>query len=198
MNSNPHNPLASGSVSVAASGSISSSAEETLRLIASLPAPAGLEDRVQATLRLAPNRAPERQVFVAGVARSGRVLAWPKGLNPQSDWMIRDWMRTAAAAAIVFVVAGGGWGVYTHVQNAQQGQPAKVIIMPRVMQPGGFSGAGAMRTPQTLPGPAAIEPVKPKPAPPKGSKKPAARPAHSAGAQAAPAAMPAAKPAASR
>ena len=124
MNSNPHNPLDRDSVPEAGSGSISCSAEETLRLVASLPAPAGLEDRVHATLRSVP--------------RSGRILAWPKTLNPQSDWMIRDWMRTAAAAAIVFVVAGGGWGVYTHVQNAQQGQPAKVIIMPRVMQPGGF------------------------------------------------------------
>lgn len=198
MNSNPHNPLARDSVSEAGSGATSCPAEETLRLVASLHAPAGLEDRVHATLRLAPNRAPQRQAFVAGVARNGRVLAWPKGMNPQSDRMIRDWMRTAAAAAIVFVVAGGGWSVYTHVQNVQQGQPARVVIMPRVIQPGGFSGAGAVRTPQTLPGPTVIEPVKPKPVPPKGSKKPAARPAHSAGAQAEPAAMPAARPAAFR
>ena len=70
-------------------------------------------------------------------------------------------MRTAAAAAIVFVVAGGGWGVYTHVQNVQQSQPAKVIVVPRGLQPGGFSGAGAMRTPQTLPGPTVTLPVKP-------------------------------------
>ena len=39
-------------------------------------------------------------------------------------------MRTAAAAAIVFVVAGGGWGVYTRVQ---QGQPARMIVMPARM-----------------------------------------------------------------
>ena len=133
MNSNLHNSKASGSVSVAVSGSISNSAEETLRLIASLPAPAGLEDRVHAALRSMP--------------RSGRVLAWSRALDTQSDWM-----RTAAAAAIVFVVAGGGWGVYTHVQNVQQGQPIKVIAMPHGLQPGGFSGAGAMRTPATLPG----------------------------------------------
>jgi hypothetical protein len=102
-------------------------------------------------------------------------------------------MRTAAAAAIVFVVAGGGWGVYTHVQH---GQPGKVIVMPRAMQPGGFSGAGAMRTPQTLPGPTAILPVKPHPARHKATKKPAAQPAPTpaASAQAAPAATLTAQP----
>jgi len=177
MNSNLHNPKASGSVSVAVSGSISSSAEETLRLIACLPAPAGLEDRVHAALR--------------STRRSGRVLAWPKPLN-----QLNDWMRTAAAAAIVFVVAGGGWGVYTHVQKGQQGQPIKVIAMPHGLQPGGFSGAGAMRTPQTLPGPTVILPIEREPAPPKGEKKPAARPAPAkAGrAQTASAAIPTAQP----
>jgi len=181
MNSNPHNPLASRSTPVAVSGSVSSSAEETLRLIASLPAPAGLENRVHAALLHAP--------------RSGRVLSWPRALNTQSDWM-----RTAAAAAIVFVVAGGGWGVYTHVQNVQQGQPSRVIAVPRGFEPGGFSGAGAMRTPQTLPGPTVILPVKQQPAPPKATKKPAARPAPTpaANAQPAPVAMPAAQPASSQ
>jgi hypothetical protein len=119
MNSNPHNPN-------------SDPAEETLRIIAHLPAPAGLQDRVHGALR--------------GASQSARVLAWPKAIRPQSTWM-----RTAAAATIVFVVAGGGWGVYTRVQ---QYQPAKVIVMPpRAGAPGGFSGAGAVRTPQTLTGP---------------------------------------------
>ena len=74
MNSNLHNPTASESVS---GFRISSSAEETLRLIASLPAPAGLEDRVHAALRSAPHGAPARGLR-AGVASWGRVLAWPK------------------------------------------------------------------------------------------------------------------------
>jgi hypothetical protein len=64
--------------------------EATLRLIAQLPAPEGLEDRVQAQLRVAPRRA--------------RVLSWPAVLRSDSQWM-----RSAAAAAIVFVVVGGGW-----------------------------------------------------------------------------------------
>jgi hypothetical protein len=144
MNSDPHNPLPSDSVPEAG--------EETLRLIASLPAPVGLEDRVHKALRAAPRR--------------GRVLAWPKALHTQSGWI-----RSAAAAAIVFVVAGGGWGVYTRVH---QNQPPKVIVMPRMPDSGGFSGAGAVRTPQTVPGPALTQPAKTHHAQAKGAKKPAA------------------------
>ncbi len=171
MNSNPHNTLPSQSVPP---DPVSRSAEETLRLIASLPAPAGLEDRVRAALRAAPNRGraggeerwQARKAGVAGVARRGRVLAWPAALRHESNWM-----RTAAAAAIVFVVVGGGWGVYTRVE---QNQPAKVIVMPsRMPVPAGFSGAGAVRTPQTLPGPAVTQkPLKAKSAQPKAARKP--------------------------
>ncbi len=145
MTSIPHEPSATASAS--------SPAEETLRLIAKLPAPMGLEERVQTALDAAPRR--------------GRVLAWPRTLRPESSWM-----RGAAAAAIVFVVAGGGWGVYTRVE---QSQPAKVIVMPARM-PGGFGGAGAIRTPQTLPGPKAPIKVSPEtsPAQPKAAKKPVA------------------------
>ena len=65
--------------------------------------------------------------------------------------------RAAAAAAIVFVVVGGGWGVYSRVQPPAQ---SKVIVMPqRVNGAGGFSSAGAMRTPQTLNGPVLAHPV---------------------------------------
>lgn len=136
-----------------ATASASSPAEETLRLIASLPAPTGLEERVQTALDAAPRR--------------GRILAWPRTLRPESGWM-----RSAAAAAIVFVVAGGGWGVYTRVE---QNQPAKVIVMPaRMPAQGGFGGAGAIRTPQTLPGPKAPQPVKVIPAQPRTVKKPVA------------------------
>lgn len=107
-------------------------AEETLRLIASLPAPEGLEERVRVGLRAEPRRA--------------RVLHWPVAL-PGSG-MAASWVRGAAAAAIVLVVAGGGWGIYTRVQT---GPADKVIAMPA--QGGGFGSAGAMRTPDTLSGP---------------------------------------------
>ena len=98
MNTNPHNPNGKEFTP--------GSADETLRIIAGLPAPAGLEERVHAVLRAAPRR--------------GRVLAWPEALRPQSSWM-----RTAAAAAIVFVVAGGGWGVYMHVEQNQPAKPSE-------------------------------------------------------------------------
>jgi hypothetical protein len=119
MNDPTHNPIELGV------------AEETLRLIAHLPVPQGLEDRVHAALLSSPRR--------------GRVLSWPAMPRLESNWM-----RSAAAAAIVFVVAGGGWGIYSHVQQPQ----AKVIVMPMHVAPqGGFSSAGAMRTPNTLNGP---------------------------------------------
>jgi len=110
-------------------GEAPGSAEITLRLIASLPAPEGLEDRVQSALHAAPRRA--------------RILAWPVAAAG-------EWLRAAAAAAIVFVVAGGGWGIYAHVQP---GQAAARIAGPRLGMPGGFSEGGAVRRPQTLVGP---------------------------------------------
>lgn len=116
-------------------------ADATLRLVASLPAPEGLEDRVHAALRSAP--------------RAAKVLSWPAKLSPESSWR-----RSAAAAAIAFVVMGGGWGVYSRVQ------PNKVIAMPsHVSGPGAFSSGGAMRTPQTLNGPVINHPVTRSPAP---------------------------------
>ncbi|MGD0155118.1 MAG: hypothetical protein ABSB50_03410 [Terracidiphilus sp.] len=146
MNSNPHNPKTPDSGL--------SPAEETLRLVASVPAPEGLEDRVHAALRIAP--------------RTARVFAWPKVFRPENNWI-----RATAAAAIVFVIAGGGWGVYTRVER---NQPAKVIVMPpRAPEAGGFSGAGAIRVPQTLPGPTAPQPAKANPARPKAVTKAAGR-----------------------
>ncbi len=128
MNSNPHNPMDSAANT--------NSGEETLRLIANLPVPEGLEDRVHKALRAAP--------------RQGRVLAWPAGMRSRVSLRSNS-IRTAAAAAIVFVVVGGGWGVYSRVQTGQTG---KVVVMPApIANPGGFSGAGAIRTPETLPGP---------------------------------------------
>ncbi|HUX27270.1 MAG TPA: hypothetical protein VMV39_00715 [Terracidiphilus sp.] len=115
----------------------SAAAEETLRLIARLPAPQGLEDRVKAGLHTA--------------SSGGRVLHWPVVLRPGQGWVHSTMMRSAAAAAIVFVVAGGGWSIYTRMQPAQT--PSAVVLPPRLSAPGSFSSAGAMRTPQTLNGP---------------------------------------------
>jgi hypothetical protein len=137
MNSPAQNVFSHNSISGVEREAASGSAEVTLRLIARIPAPEGLEDRVMAGLKTAP--------------RAARVLHWPAVLQPATSWM-----RGAAAAAIVFVVAGGGWGIYTHVQP---GQPARVITMPpHVGAAGGFSNAGAMRTPETLNGPMLTQP----------------------------------------
>jgi hypothetical protein len=113
--------------------------EATLHLVTHAPVPEGLEKRVNASLATTPRR--------------GRMLEWPIA----GAW-VSGWMRAAAAAAIVVVVAGGGWGVFRH---AQQHPPTKVVAMPapQVTAPaaGGFSSAGAVRTPQTVKGPAVVE-----------------------------------------
>ena len=145
MNSNPHNAMSSDSGR--------DCGEATLRLMAGLPAPAGLEERVNKALREVP--------------RGGRVLAWPARFRAKAV-LESNWMRATAAAAIVFVVVGGGWGVYSRVQPGPAG---KVLVMPQPMPgSGGFSGAGAIRTPATIPGPKVREqgtqPAK-KPATPK-------------------------------
>ncbi len=116
--------------------------EATLRLIANLPAPAGIEDRVHAALANAATRKP------------GRVLEWP---SARKSTMSNAWLRSAAAAAIAVVVVGGGWGVYSRVQPWQR------HTMPVPVHDGaqgGFGGAGAIRTPQTLNGPVLTHPVK--------------------------------------
>jgi hypothetical protein len=159
MNDPTQNPIANGFG--ADPSAVSSSAEATLRLIARLPAPEGLADRVHAGLCASRLSAP----------RTARIFDWPAALRPGSDWM-----RSAAAAAIVFAVVGGGWGVYSRVQ---QSQPARVIVMPpHVAAPGGFSSAGAMRTPNTLNGPVLANPVTAHPAQAKPPAQTAQKPIH--------------------
>lgn len=169
MTSNSHNPMAPPSPR--------NTGEETLRLIASLPVPSGLEDRIHTALRTAP--------------RPARLLTWPTLPHLQSNWM-----RAAAAAAIVFVAAGGGWGVYSRLHRDQAGKTLAVPI--HVTQPGGFSGAGAARTPTVLPGPLAPQPPKAKNAQSNPAKMPASKPAATRKKHHSPAAAPSAQPAESR
>jgi hypothetical protein len=124
------------------SGSEPGEAERTLRTIAGLPAPHGLEDRLNSALDSA--------------RQSASVLHWPAAHRSGRAWMHSTLARSAAAAAIVFAVAGGGWGIYSRVLPKQV---PKVIAMPRVAAPGGFSSASAMRTPQTLNQPVLTHPV---------------------------------------
>ncbi len=147
-----------------------STGEESLRLIAGLPAPEGLEDRIHAALRAA--------------SRHGRVLVWPAALRADAAWV-----RAAAAAAIVFVVAGGGWGVYSRMQPLQSGKAPAVPA--RLGTAGGFSDAAARRTPETLNRPVVSEPAKPAdeiPSHRKAHKKAAVGELHQSATQPAPAA----------
>jgi len=139
MNTLPHNGPRSDANRTDSFGS----GEDTLRLIASLPAPEGLTDRVKANLRTAPS--------------AGKILMWRAPLVPARGWMYTSLARGAAAAAIVCIVAGGGWRIYSHVQP---GPSAKVVVMPTPATPAGsgFSTSNATRVPDTLAHPAAPAP----------------------------------------
>ena len=114
--------------------------EETLRLIARLSAPEGLEERVQAGLR--------------AVSPKARILRWPDALRLENVWM-QNLLRASAAAAIAALVIGGCWSISTRYQPAQ---PTSAVAAPlRGNAQGGFSSAGAMRT--TLNGPIVTHPA---------------------------------------
>jgi hypothetical protein len=112
-------------------------AELSLRMVASLPAPVGIEDRLKAGLRVAP-------------VQTG-VIGWPLSSPNRAGWAQVSYMRAAAAAAIVFVVAGGSWGVYARFRPAPA--PAAVVVPQRIDGGGGLSAAAARRTPKTVEGP---------------------------------------------
>lgn len=138
-------------------------AEETLRLLARVPAPEGLVERVQASLQRAP--------------RGSFLTRWSGGFG-LNGWMYSPALRGMAAAAIVVLVVGGGWRIYSHVQPAPT---AKVIVMPaRVGNGGALSTAGAMRRPDTLNGPV-LAPAQPKPKVATPAPKPASHKKKAAG-----------------
>ena len=123
-------------------------AEKTLRLIAALPAPKGIEERLKAGLHATPPGA--------------QVIRWPSAGGGRDGWIHTSTMRAAAAAAIVLVVAGGGWEVFSRIRVAPV--PAAVAAPQSISGQGGFSTGTARRTPQTLEGPVIVAPatVKPK------------------------------------
>jgi hypothetical protein len=116
--------------------------EETLRMVARLSPPEGLEERVQVGLRT--------------VSPKARILRWPEALRLENTWM-QNLARAAAAAAIVAVVVGGGWSVSSRFQPTQP--TSAIAVPPHISSQGGFSSAGAMRTPQTLNGPVVAHPA---------------------------------------
>jgi len=140
--------------------------EATLRMIAKLSAPEGLEERVQAGLRATP------------ASSNGQIIAWPTAPRSGGSWLHNSLMRAAAAAAIVAVIIGGSWGVYSRVQSSQAARVTTPLT--HVSRQGGFSSAGAMRTPQTLNGPMVEHPAVTPPAtvtalPEKPANKPAVK-----------------------
>jgi hypothetical protein len=121
--------------------------EDTLRLIAGLPAPDGLANRMRAGLRAAP--------------RGGWILMGRGPLRPPGGWMYNSLIRGLAAAGIVCVVAGGAWRIYSRVQPA-----AKAVVVPASGAShggSGFSTAGSRHIPETLQGPVLNHPVVPPP-----------------------------------
>ena len=122
--------------------------EQTLKLIATISAPQGLEERVKAGIRSA--------------HRSHGLLAFPSLPSPTENWF-----RAAAAAAIVFVVIGGGWGIYSRVPAA-----GPTAVAPQMRPSNGFSNAGAVRVPQTLQAPVVSEPALVQSVPAESSKQP--------------------------
>jgi hypothetical protein len=166
------------------------SVDETLRMIARMPAPEGLEERVKAGLQLAetPKRVLRwptvRHPRSANAASVGAASAWAR-----TGWARAGWARGAAAAAIALVVAGGGWGIYSRVEPAQS---AKTGALPQpqqngATQAGAFGEAGAMRRPLTLTGPKELHLAAPKveqPVPQTNAKKAGAAPTASDAAKA--------------
>ena len=132
-------------------------ADETLRLLAELPEPDGLTDRVHQRLTHA-QVTPERRGF------------W-------SLWMPAQRFQFAAAGVLVVAVAGSMWSLHrshppaTGAQSAPAAVPAAVPAAASARQggspadAGGFHSAGAERVPPTL------HPIKVPPAP---KKKPGA------------------------
>jgi hypothetical protein len=72
-------------------------------------------------------------------------------------------VRGMAAAAIVCVVAGGGWRIYSHVLTIPA---ARAVLLPEPITPvtpggSGFSPASARHVPETLDGPVLKHPIAP-------------------------------------
>ena len=117
-------------------------AERTLRVIAKLPAPEGIADRVKTRLHTAPRKAG--------------AIAWPSAVG-SGRWTQFAPIRAAAAAAIVMAVGGGAWELYTHIQIAPE--PAALVAPLHTDGSRGLSAAGAVRKPKTLDGPVLADPT---------------------------------------
>lgn len=136
-------------------------AEKTLRMIAALPAPKGIEERLKAGLRTSP--------------RQAKLIRWPMAGGYRNGLIHTSAVRAAAAAAIVIAVAGGGWEVYSHIQVAAI--PSNLTAPLPISGQSGFAAATTRRVPQTLEGPVTKAPptMKPKTPHPHAGLGPAGR-----------------------
>jgi hypothetical protein len=124
-------------------------AEETLRRVAQLPPPAGLEERVHE--RLTAERSHAWHAEERGVWRL---------------WKPARRLQFAAAAVLAVAVAGSSWGVYHWRGSTKMPSGAQTVQPPPpAPQTGGFGTADVKRVPPTL------APIKVPPAP---RKKPSA------------------------
>jgi hypothetical protein len=135
-------------------------AEETLRLLAQLPPPDSLTDRVHARVRhqiALQNSAPVRRGF------------W-------SLWSPGQRMQFAGAAVLVIAVASSVWTINRAHQTGYPsgtGPSTPQLVVPS-QSDSGFSGAKAERVPATL-NPIKVPPAPKKKPSPKGAAKPATR-----------------------
>lgn len=118
-------------------------AEETLRMVAKLPAPAGLEERVQRRLNAEPLGREVRRFSI-----------W-------SLWMPGRKLQFAAAGVLATAVAISSWSVYHGRQQAANANAAKqAVAAPAKSTAGsGFAPANAVAVPRT------IAPIRVTPAP---------------------------------
>jgi hypothetical protein len=126
-------------------------AEETLRLLTQLPAPAELADRVHHRLAI-----------------ESAALAVPARRGFWSHWMPAQRLQFAAAAILVAAVGASTWSVYhsrPHVQPQTGQNIQNVPAAARSASSGSFGTASAERVPLSL------NPIKVPPAP---RKKPGA------------------------
>jgi hypothetical protein len=111
----------------------------TLHLLTQVEPPKGLAERVQSRLEDEPRRRTHRGLLHL--------------FDPLTPW--GNWMRGLAAAAIVAILAGGCWEVFSR-SHAPAVTPSASLAAPSTTTTGnGFTSAGAVRKPQTLDGPLA-------------------------------------------
>lgn len=97
--------------------------ENTLRVLANLPPPSGLNDRVHRNLQGRQNEAQPKRVW----------------FNSQPAMRL----QFVAGAILLVALAGGSWNLYRTSHRA-------ITAPPHIASPGSFGGAGAVTVPKTL------------------------------------------------